>query len=385
MLTKCWSYLLPLILVAVACKKEKGVGQQKTGVTADSLRKIIRALQENSEMPGLYVAVIKKGQVTFSQGYGYADQEQLKPFTAKTIMPVASVSKTLAGIAVMKAIENGLLTMETNINEVLPFKVVNPNFPLEPIKVKHLVTHTAALVDQQELEEDVNEGKLPRYSLGEFLKAYFLPGGQFYLKENFAPRKPGVQVEYSNFGTCLLAYLVEVKTGISYDKYVQQQVFNPLQLRSAHWHYEDARSPWYADLHMPQPANIWYPRVFSWSSYPDGSWRVSGEDLTSYLVEMIKGYEGTGTLLSKVSYQEMFTGKVAQSGWKIGAFWFTSDLGYLGHGGNDPGIATDLWFDPVTKSGWLMMTNTSINQGKTPKLFADYRAIEKSLISFATQ
>lgn len=69
-------YALVVLLLAAGCRKNKDNGSKDTKITADSLSRLVGNIRAKSEMPGLYVAVIKNGKVDFSSGYGYADSNQ---------------------------------------------------------------------------------------------------------------------------------------------------------------------------------------------------------------------------------------------------------------------------------------------------------------------
>ncbi|ASZ14069.1 serine hydrolase [Chitinophaga sp. MD30] len=378
-----WLYLPLVMLLALACKKDKQE-ESKPPVEqpgADKLTDNIEAIRARSYFPGLYTAVIKDGKLIYARSFGVADATTSRTFNPSTIMPVASITKTLASIAVMKGIELGYFNMETNINDILPFAVVNPYHPDIPIKLKHLVTHTSSVYDTLSGGNDnlVLE-KTPKQSLGDFLKDYFVPGRQLYKNSNFLGTKPGEKFEYSNYATALAAYLVELKSGISYASFVKKYVFDPLQLQSAHWFYDNTRSDLYAGLY--HPIYLWLP-VYSQSSYPDGSWRISGEDMVKYLQEMMKAYEGNSSLLKRESWQQIFTPKVtAVPGMDMCIFWFKKQDVYM-HGGTDPGICTKIGFDAKRHYGWIIMTNTSVSATETVTLHADFNKIESSLIDFA--
>ncbi|HVI44824.1 MAG TPA: serine hydrolase domain-containing protein, partial [Chitinophaga sp.] len=381
--------LLPAIILAAACKKKDSDPQPGDPATAQLTEKL-SAIHKSSVMPGLFTAVIKKGEVVYAKGFGFADEKKTRPFTAQTAMPVASVSKTLIAIAIMKAVEEGHFTLESNINDLLPFKVVHRLYPDIPIKVKHLVTHTTGIRDTLTNETDnYTFGKTPPQTLEAFLRDYYVPGGKWYKEQAFLTAKPGEKVVYSNYAAALAAYLVEYKTGVPYNVYVQTKIFQPLQLRSANMFYDENMSSRYADLLSPFPAPQWVP-VYCFSTYPDGSWRVSGEDLVTYLREVIKGYNGNGTLLQKTSYQQIFTpgANLGIGDASIGVFWFRFNGNFM-HGGNDPGVATEIGFDPVTQSGWVIMTNTTVDRpypgspAGLEQLSEAYDAISNLLISFA--
>lgn len=376
-------WCLPLImLLATACRKDKhDDNKQPVEKSADKLTAEIENIRTHSYFPGLYTAVIKDGKVIYSQSFGITDITTKNAFNPATVMPVASITKTLASIAVMKGIEEGYFNMESNINDILPFTVVNPNHPDIPIKVKHLVTHTSSVYDTLTGDYDnIALEKTPKQSLADFLKDYFVPERQWYKKENFLPSKPGETFKYSNYATALAAYLVELKSGMSYAAFVKKYVFEPLQLNSAHWFYDDSRSARYAGLYHPDLD--WLP-VYSQSSYPDGGWRVSGEDLVKYLQEMMKAYEGNSSLLKTTSWQQIFTPKVnILDDLNMCTYWFKEQDVYQ-HGGDDPGVCTKIGFDTKRHYGWVIMTNTSVNAQKTVTLYKDFKKIESSLIDFA--
>jgi CubicO group peptidase (beta-lactamase class C family) len=81
----------------------------------------------------LSAAVIIHKKQVWHHGYGFADRENKIPFTSSTVMNIASISKTVTGACIMKAVEQGKVSWDTDINSYLPFKIVNPYFPDEKI------------------------------------------------------------------------------------------------------------------------------------------------------------------------------------------------------------------------------------------------------------
>lgn len=68
-----------------------------------------------------------------------------KPYTIHTEQPITSISKTLLSVALMKAQEMGKLHLNGNINDYLPFKIFNPNFPNENITIQQLANHMSVI------------------------------------------------------------------------------------------------------------------------------------------------------------------------------------------------------------------------------------------------
>ncbi|MBZ4189406.1 serine hydrolase [Niabella sp. 3A5MI-3] len=70
------------------------------------------------------------------------------PFTISTIMNIASISKTVTGACIIKAEELGKATLDEDINQYFPFKIVHPYFRHEKITLRMLATHTSGLADR---------------------------------------------------------------------------------------------------------------------------------------------------------------------------------------------------------------------------------------------
>jgi len=145
---------------------------------------IVQRMDEAGLM-GLGAAIIVDKKVVWMKGYGLADKERAVPFTPDTVMNIGSISKTFTGVALMRAIQEGKLSLDQDINTYLPFKVINPHQPNEKITLRQVATHTSGITDRSSVYRDVyHYGGTPE-PLGEFLKSYFVPGGRSYSKDNF--------------------------------------------------------------------------------------------------------------------------------------------------------------------------------------------------------
>ena len=346
-----------------------------------TLNKELKKLQKSSNLPGFAIAFIKKDSLLFSNGYGYADIKKKIPYTVETIQPVGSISKTFIGLAIMKAVEQGYFTLETPINNILPFKVANPFFPDSSITIRHLVTHTSGLVDNDTTYIlAYNEGKKPAMSLKDFLIAYYTPAGKYYSTANFNNTLPGKAYSYTNIGSALAAFLIEVKTGITFADYTATYIFEPLQMKNSHWFYDDTKSKAYATLYEvnKQDLPIYNTilnkdgslKIYSCATYPDGSLKTSVADLSRYLIAMMKGYTGQPGILTTPSFTTLFTKQFTDTNMPAnmdvkepnrGIFWAYNRRGKIIHTGGDPGISAFISFDPVTTIGRIIILNTQLD------------------------
>jgi CubicO group peptidase (beta-lactamase class C family) len=236
-----------------SCAK-KNVGSVST---VEDLDTNFKQLSKNMLMAGFAVTVVKKDKILYQNAFGQADVAKNTPYTSQTLQPIASISKTFIGVALMKAIEQGHFTLETPINDVLPFKIKNPNAPNSIIRIKHLAVHTSGLTDNEttyfknhsilagenttsvEAKRMVNELGFGTNGtvllLKDFLEAYYTERGRFYNKINFAATEAGAAYSYSNIGAALAAYLIEVKTGKTFPDYCADNIFKPLGMANTSW------------------------------------------------------------------------------------------------------------------------------------------------------
>ncbi len=107
----------------------------------------INAVYNEGIFNGFAVAIVNDKGTLYEKGFGFADKQLQKKYTEKTIQNIASVSKIIVGIALLKAQELGKLNIDDPIEKYLSFKVVNPKFPDEQITIRQLATHTSSITD----------------------------------------------------------------------------------------------------------------------------------------------------------------------------------------------------------------------------------------------
>ena len=183
------------------------------------LTPLMADLMESNHIPGGALAVVKDGQLFFTQGYGYADLERHTPATADTtVFRVGSVSKVFTWTAVMQLVEQGKLDLNADVNTYLSNFQIPATFP-EPITLAHLMTHTAGFEDQivNATIYTSEEGYRP---LPEFLAnkmpARIFPAGQI--------------VAYSNYGTALAGEIVAEVSGEPFEQYIANHILEPLEM-----------------------------------------------------------------------------------------------------------------------------------------------------------
>ncbi len=237
---------------------------------------------------GIGASIIIDKKVVWTNGYGFADKEIKIPFTPSTIMNIASISKTFTVVCIMKAVEEGKVSLDEDINNYLPFKVINPNFPSDKITLRHLATHTSGLTDRQAVYENTYYyGGLKPEPLGEFLKNYFVEGGKHYSKDNFLNSKPSTNRDYSNIGAGLAGYIIELRTGKTLNEYAKKNIFKPLKMQNSGWAINEIDIKKHSKLYEKKGDSIVQVQLYEGTTYPDGGIRTSVQELTKFFISLL--------------------------------------------------------------------------------------------------
>ena len=157
------------------------------------------------------VLVARGGRVLLHQGYGLADRARRRPYTAETLFDVASISKQFTAAAILALEMEGKLRVEDPLGKFFPGAPPDK----AAITLHQLLTHTSGLRDTFGEEYDT----VTRDEL---------------LRRVFASRllgPPGRRYRYSNGGYSVLAAVVEVASGRTYDDYLRGRLFRPAGMR----------------------------------------------------------------------------------------------------------------------------------------------------------
>ncbi len=378
---KKYAYLTLLIVLIISCKNTGNTPPTVANASnsaLDSLTMALDSIVSNGPIIGLSAAILKKDTVLYNQGFGYANIVDSMAYTHQTIQNIGSISKTFIGIALLKAQELGKLQLDDPVNEYLPFQVSNPKYKSTSITLRQLATHTSSINDtdwygksyvmlSKEHSEntkvlDYFSGPESTMSMSDYLRNVLTPKGSMYEPETFANIRPGTLAEYTNIGATLAALAIEGATGMTFDAFTTKHILRPLNMLNSGWSNDAIDISKRAKSYVHKDTVIADYRLLT---YPDGGMITSTRDLSLYLGELIKGYNGNGTLLSKEGYTELFTKQLSanQLGGEddndsnMGIFMDFGKYG-VGHNGGDPGVLTFMYFDPQTSIGKILFINT---------------------------
>ena len=219
----------PMTNISTASGLIKAKDLQSHGITEEQLGSLAEFMSQavkGKQVAGVSFVVVHKGEVVFREGFGYADIESRRPFTADELLPIASVSKPFMASVVMALVDQGKLKLDDPVEKYLPeFKgkrVQGRKQPAKPMTIRQLISHTAGFWG--------NKGITPEKM--DLIRNFERPLNEtidLVAKYDLA-YEPGTKWVYSGVGYCVLGRVLEVALGKSLEVISQETLFRPLGL-----------------------------------------------------------------------------------------------------------------------------------------------------------
>jgi CubicO group peptidase (beta-lactamase class C family) len=262
---------------------EAGTSAADRPLTAEDLKPWLDGYMpyalHSADIAGAVVTVVKDGQVVAARGYGWADIARRTPVDPDlTLFRPGSVSKLVTWTAVMQQVEAGKLDLDADVNRYLDFEIAPRNG--QPITLRQIMTHTAGF--EEAIKDLITRDPKSVRPLGEYLKRW-------------TPRRifdAGTTPAYSNWATCLAGYMVERVAGLPFDDYVEQRIFQPLDMKTATF-----RQP--LPAHLAPLMSTGYPRASEPAKSfeivvpgPAGSLSASGLDMAKFMIAHLDNGRG---------------------------------------------------------------------------------------------
>ena len=224
--------------------------------------------------PGMSVVIAYQGRVVFSQALGFADLDNLVPATASTVYNMGSISKTQAAVAVMQLVEQGKVSLDDPIQKYVP------SFPDKgsPITIFHLMTHTSGIRHYRDNDfpgpyGPYSENMRPYRSLEDAIKIF---------KDDPLLFRPGEYYSYSSYAVDLLQGVVEKASGMGFEQYMRQSVWEPSGMLSTEFDIPERIVP-----HRAKAYQVENGRTVN-SPYGDITYKFAGGGMISSSEDLVR-------------------------------------------------------------------------------------------------
>jgi len=350
--------------VPEACAAEIEAPQGLVESPFDS-RKLTDIMRELG-IPGMSIAVIWDFRVHWAKSYGVADVKNGAPVTNSTLFQAASISKPVAAMAVLRAVQDGKFSLDEDINNVL----TSWKLPKSPFTESHPVTARTLLSHISGLGDGFG---FPGYRPAEPLPTLvqILDGQK---PSNVGPvrmvRAPMVAMQYSGGGTTVMQLALQDSTHVPFARLMHESVLGPLGMSDSR--YEQPLSERHDRLAARAHDEQGKAMDVKWHVYPElaaaGLWTTAG-DLAKFVIEVQQSIQGrSNRVLSRSSVQEMLSpvgvGEFAV-GFEIerrGQGW------YFKHTGSNWGFRSAILGHKLKGYGLVVMTNGSRGYSLIPEV-----------------
>jgi len=292
---------------------------------------VLSAMKANSSPSGT-VAIVHKGELVLAKGYGYQDVEKqipVDPFT--TLFRPGSTSKLFTWVAVMQLVEQGKLDLDVDVNQYLQNFQIKDAFD-QPITMRHILTHTAGFED----------GAVGYLIIDDPAKAIPLADAM----KKYQPKRvnpPGAQTAYSNYATAIAGLIVANISGLSFQDYIQQHIFDPLGMKHSSF-YEplpDHLAATMANSYKIEAGQfVSKPFEIIANFGPAGSQSATSVDMVKFGQALLNGGELNGQrILKAATVEEMLSQSFSHDDRLLGMALGFYEADYsgarvLGHGGD---------------------------------------------------
>jgi CubicO group peptidase (beta-lactamase class C family) len=350
-------FILTSIIISFLVMLFSGSLQIKRNMHADAqldefkahMDERIPALMKLYSIPGCNIALVKDGEIAWTEAYGYADVESGRMLTTDTPMSVQSITKSVTAWGVMRLWEKGLIDLDAPVSQYLEsWQFPLTDYPTEKITVRQLLNHTSGM------------------PLGDFTNIYSpgeaMPSNRDVTTgEAVLMHEPGTGFSYSNTGYNLLEILIEDVAGQSFSEYIRTEVLLPLGMESAFFDIDTAANPYpptgYNLRGEPVP-------VYLYPSKASGGLFATSHDIARFAAAGLKenpvlSIEGINRMYQPECHKIGIYGLIFEA-YGFGHYIEKLPNGMLSvsHGGQGNGIMTHLQAVPEAGDAIVLLTNS---------------------------
>jgi len=326
-----------------------------------AIDKFVVAEMDAQRIPGLALGIVQDGRIVQIRGFGKADSSG-RAVTPQTPFIIGSLAKSFTALATMQLVEAGKVELDAPVQRYLPWFRVADEEASAHITVRHLLNHTSGLSAKTgksfQGNGDTSDGALEK--------------AVRKLSDAQLTEPVGTTFQYSTINYSVLGLVVQTVTGQSYETYVQEHIFGPLEMRHSFTSETEAEPQGLATGHYywfgrPKAVDLPYNRGL----LPAGYLISSAEDMAHYLIAQLNGGRyGGATVLSPSGTAEMHRPAVPTPeadtsygmGWDVGP---VNGIPAVSHQGETFNFHANIVLIPGSERGVVVLMNAE----NSPDLF----------------
>ena len=357
-----------------------------TGFSQNSDSALIK-LRKQHDIMGMSVVLVYQDSIIYKGVTGSSDYDRWKLVTDSTLFRIASISKCITATALMILYDQGKLSLDEDIGNILGYKVRHPMFPDKPITVRMVLKHTSGLSDGGGYGSFVVATKQRKIvpSLGSLLA----DTGKFYKPEIWLQSMPGTRFCYANLNYGIIATIVEKISGQPFDVFCRKNLFEPLGLDCSYNVRDIKNIDNLAVLYRKAGKYTWAPQADNWKGKkpapdtavyvvgtngiryaPAGGLRTNASDLAKLMVLLMNNglYDGkrilsdsTVLLMKNISQPDSSIKKygfgIEPKKIRVNNGNETITFSLIGHGGAAYGLIGDMFWSEKYHFGFVFLAN----------------------------
>lgn len=360
-------------------------------VLALDLDKALRDVASKNRLVGMSAVVVTDGSADSVFHYGFSDLKQGRKVNDRTMYRIASISKMATAVAVMQLYEAGKIDLDRDVSDYLGFSLKHPRHPEVTVTTRMLLSHTSGLRDGKGYFDFSAEALSPDSPFG--IRTLLQNGGKYFTADMWGSEQPGAFFTYANVNSGVLGTLVEKVSGQRFDRYVKQEILEPLGMDGGFNVHEidgiedlavlyRASEPQADQFDGERPAkdfSNYRPGRNGLLFGPQGSLRTSALSLARFMKMLMNGGEYAGARILKPETIALMDGAVwtfnGKNGdnyhnlfheWGLGPHRITGQDGgdrifgslpMIGHAGEAYGLISDMYFNREKGVGVVFITN----------------------------
>ncbi|MEO8699577.1 MAG: serine hydrolase domain-containing protein [Kofleriaceae bacterium] len=316
--------------------------------SADDLRERIGAILQREGVHGAAIAIVDRSGTQWVGGVGVANAKTREPVTADTVFRVASITKNVVGLGVMRLVEQRRLDLDKPLRQLLPDAGIDNAWDSDaPVTLGQVLEHTAGLDDMR-----------PNEIFSESDVVTTRDALTVNPRSRVIRWRPGTRMAYSNVGYTLAGRAIEVATGEPFDTWLRREILRPLGMADADFRRTDVLASrlatGYVETDRPAPFRPIFHRPAGalLASATDLAklvrfWLVRGEGYSIISPAGVERIERTGTLPHHLD-TEYGLGNYGDVGHPLKA---------RGHDGGLPGFVSTMRYIPELGRGYVILLN----------------------------